>query len=417
MWLLEIAQEDFIPGHAVAFQMGLINSKQKRNPVLHRTSSGTRLEDLSNELFYELFDYLSYHDICYAFAHLNVRLDDLLEGFSPCVDLQQHAKNSLRPLPNDFRSLRISARHHVSLMDFSQISAIRALTLANIPSSMSLNILNTIPLERLEYVYVGASPYYQGFMQDEMALLQETILRLAQSTLKRCVLRMRFCGNVDVIPYGLSALEYLRIDGCQNTLVINQLLDRMPNLKYFRVSILEPMSTETTRDNHQKEIAINRSLTHLIIHTHGLASPDDLQSIFARHGANVRTLIIYLNSIQFSLLSTRTPVDIAFVHRRRWTATFIDQYFRYLEHFQIRQRVFSDVGDFRNHPMYFPPHREEISSSSPAATYRVSVASQLADLWRSSLWVSDSGKHSMALTDALPSSKRMNRCLNILLVD
>ena len=394
--------------------MGLIGSKQKRQSVIHRTFNDTHFEDLSNELIYDLFDYLPYHDICFAFGHLNARFDDLIETCSPSVDLQRYSENSRYSLPNHFRSLRISSRHQIALIDFSQVSVIRALLLANIPAPLSLDILNTIPLERLEYVYVGASPEYHTIKEGQMAFLQETILRLAQTTLKRCVFRTRFYGNVDVLPYGLGALEYLRIDGCQNVLIANRLLDRMPNLKYFHVSILDSLRPEKERSDQKNEIEVNRLLTHLIIRANGLASPEDLLPIFTRHGANVHTLTIHLNYIFKAALPSENPVDVAFAHRHKWTTAIIDPYFRHLKQFQIRQRVFSDSDDFQNRPLYFAPYREEISCSSSARSYRVTISSQLTELWRQSLWMSDRCNKSTTPISPWPSTIRRKQMLECL---
>ncbi|CAF0915686.1 unnamed protein product [Adineta steineri] len=79
--------------------MGCKKSKQQVNYRQYKTENPTVFEDLSNEVIYELFDYLSYYDITCAFGKLNERLQHLIDTYSHYVNLQQHTKADTQIFP------------------------------------------------------------------------------------------------------------------------------------------------------------------------------------------------------------------------------------------------------------------------------------------------------------------------------
>jgi hypothetical protein len=49
----------------------------------------SQFESLSNELFYELFDYIPSHEILYCFIDLNNRLNKIINSYSLNIDFRR----------------------------------------------------------------------------------------------------------------------------------------------------------------------------------------------------------------------------------------------------------------------------------------------------------------------------------------
>ncbi|CAF4238443.1 unnamed protein product [Adineta steineri] len=64
------------------------NSKKSRNQLVNS------LENLSNDLFYEIYDYLEGLDICVAFSNLNARFQQLIrQQQKNCFGIIQRKSN------------------------------------------------------------------------------------------------------------------------------------------------------------------------------------------------------------------------------------------------------------------------------------------------------------------------------------
>lgn len=269
-----------------SYTMGAKTSKQetKTKKVL------INLDEVSNDIVYEIFDHLSYHDILYAFKDLNQRFNLLIETYSHYVNLQNCND---QPLPEHILILRISNKSQLQFVDFSKVKSLRGLMLSNLSVPTVLNILNTIALDRLEYVYLGACDLHDVKTAD-LAEIQEKILSLGNQNLQKCVFRMKFLGNIDRLPETLSTLEYLRIDGCETALEVNRLLNRIPNLLTLYVSIL----SSNPNIDLSEEKSQHQCLTKLNIRFSSTMAFDDLNTLFVNHGSHVNKLILQLNTYQ-----------------------------------------------------------------------------------------------------------------------
>ncbi|CAF4289703.1 unnamed protein product, partial [Rotaria magnacalcarata] len=73
-----------------------------------RLDTQTHLEDLSNEIFFEIFDYLHALDIFSAFASLNKRISSILRSISLCILISRnHCRNQI-----DFLSSHLTFHTH-----------------------------------------------------------------------------------------------------------------------------------------------------------------------------------------------------------------------------------------------------------------------------------------------------------------
>ena len=362
--------------------MGLKTSKQQRiNSPHNEMKNPTYFEHLSNELIYEVFDYLSFHDIILPFGKLNRRFRSLIDNYSHYVNLQQHAEDNNQALPQYIRSLKINARYQLSFIDFSTIISPRCLIISNLWTAHLHRIFGSFPLNELEYIYIGAC-WNQATCQDEQAAdIQLKIFRLGELKLKRCVLRTKFVANIDQLPTNLSSLEYLRIDGCENVSIINRLLDHMPNLKFFRVSILQSFGSNDTKKQYIKYKTRNYSLTNLIIRLHDLGSINELRSLFLQYCSKVKNLVVFLNPIIEDGYHRITP-DSQLVNFQEWITTMINESLPQLTHFHLRQRIILRGSDHISRPIYNSPYIQEVPCSLMHRSYRVFISLHLASIWQ-----------------------------------
>jgi hypothetical protein len=355
--------------------------QQQANSISDDIKNLNCFEDLSNELIYELFDYLSFHDICFTFGNLNNRFQNLIDAYSHYVNLQQHTQNNLQPLPQNIHSLKISAHYQISFINLSNLFLLHGLIISNLSTSYLLHIFNTLSLKELEYIYLGAYADYYGREEEQLREIQQKILVLGELKLKKCVFRMKLVADIDQLPIKLSSLEYLRIDGCENISIVNNLLNRMPNLRSLYVSILESIPIDNNNDQYRKQNSGNHCLTNLTIRIHDSISLEELNPLFIQNGSNIKTLIIYLKSIRENSAAHRIP-DHRFVNLYPRITIIINQLLPQLTNFHLRQRVLSQNYTLISQPCYFPPYVKEIPYSLEHGSYRVSIAAHLATLWQ-----------------------------------
>lgn len=232
----------------------------------------------------------------------------------------------------------------------------------------------------MEYVYLGACADYQSFEKQQLGEIQQRILSLGKYKLKKCVFRMKLFANIDRLPLELPSLEYLRIDGCENRLTVNNLLNRMANLKFLHVAILDPIKSTDKIDQYIKQNKRHSCLSNLIIHIHEFITLDELIPLFQQNGLNIKHLIIYLDTIGEDSVNHKVP-DKHFINIYPRITTIINEFLPQLTNFHLRQLVVSQSLKFLRQPCYFSPYVEEIPTTLEHKSYRVSIAAHLAVLW------------------------------------
>ncbi|CAF3534869.1 unnamed protein product, partial [Rotaria sp. Silwood2] len=87
--------------------------------------SFTHFEDLSNEIFFEIFDYIEYNELCNAFLNLNNRFQNLLNhsflrlklnvGHQPESAVQQYYTQFI--IPNKHRIVSLYLHDHLDIIN------------------------------------------------------------------------------------------------------------------------------------------------------------------------------------------------------------------------------------------------------------------------------------------------------------
>jgi hypothetical protein len=360
--------------------MGLIKSKQQQqaqvNFKYNDINNRNYFENLSNDLIYELFDYLSFHQISQSFGNLNNRFENLIDTYSHYVNLQEHNTINNQSLPRYINSLKISTHSQLSLIDLSNINSLYCLILSNLSTFDLLHIFNTLSLKELEYVYLGVCADYCGWEEWQIGEIQQKVLSLGELKLKKCVFRMKLFANIDQLPRNLPSLEYLRIDGCENILIVNNLLDRIPNLKSLRVSIVESSKTNDKNNQYIKQNGRNNCLTKLTVRIDGSISFEELIPLLDQNGLNIRKFIIYVDPTSENSSNRKTFTRFVNLYQR--ITIIINELLPQLTNFHLR--VLSKNYNLSQY--YSPPYVKKIPNSLQHRPYQVSIAASLATLWK-----------------------------------
>jgi hypothetical protein len=233
-------------------------------------------------------------------------------------------------------------------------------------------LINTVPLNELEYVYLGACPNYNE-SEEQLKEIQQKILSLGEMKLKVCVFRMKLLTNIDQLPIQLPTLEYLRIDGCENISIVNKLLDRMVNLRSLHISILESTHINNYYIEHKNK---HQCLTNLTIRYHDNIPLEELISLFYPNGSRVKNLTIKVNYVKLNNTDEETRTQ----KFRERIIFIINHALPQLTNFQLRQLFSRNFGVFYREPS--SPYVEIIPSSLDHLSYRVSIDTQFVSLWR-----------------------------------
>ena len=259
----------------------------RRKPVVHRKIVGNEssLNDLSNELFFEIFDYFSYEELLFSFGHLNEYFTQLLNYYPHRIHLQ----TDHHP-PKYIRSLKISARHQLpsfSSLQSTQFSSLRAMTLANLRPEQVMEILKIIPSKQLEYIYLGIWAFEgRDYSERMISVVQMEILRLSQYRLKQIRFKQTFSVEINDLPERLDALENLQLVACSNFFVLSELLARTPNLKSLHVS--------TMNIHGEPLIGKSFSLTSLCLRPHSNCTMEELGLFLEQCCSNLERLCVAL---------------------------------------------------------------------------------------------------------------------------
>lgn len=361
--------------------MGLKKSKQQIYLVQDEIRSGAYFEDLSNEVIYELFDYLSYRDINSTFGELNERFRSLVNTYAHYVNLQQHSQSDKQLLPQNISALKINARYQLAFVDFSKISSLYALIVSNIAVNELYDLLNILSLKELEYVYIGPYATYYGSGTEKLPQVQEKILSLGALRLNKCVFRTNLSVDVDMLPTSLPCLEYLRIDGCKNISVVNNLLDRMPNLKTLHVSVCESWEPNHTAVWHMKRVK-HDPLKTLTIRLYESGTIEEYMPLFTRYCSNLNKLVVHLSHARMSEASKPT-IDTSLINQYQSIKSIINRLLRKLTSFHLRQRLsMQNYEIFFNLPQRFASCVKEVPASSKHQSYQIFVPPHLEQLYQ-----------------------------------
>ena len=249
--------------------MGLKWSRRSKRKLVqqHIEQPVTSFEDLSNDLIFEIFDCLTAEEIHLSFTCLNTRLSQLIETYPHKVDLQFHVQQA-----NAIRSLAITRLHHLqTFLSFQpdQFRSLRSITVSNVMPEDVLRVLEYVPAEQLEYIYLGICPTYSNLSrQKSIRLAQTRILLLGQHQLRHCRFKEKFAVLMEDLPERLVTLQSCEFTSCLDFAVLSRILDRLPNLT--------SMKTSTLTSTEERLLPNSCTLTHLALRPHFNCSTDAL---------------------------------------------------------------------------------------------------------------------------------------------
>ncbi len=238
--------------------------------------SVTCFEDLSNELVYEIFDFLDVYHIYNAFFHWNQRFKNLLihSDFSMKINISCMSKSKFEEYysylikPNQHRiiSFRLSDLFLVQMIlspprVISKFLRLERLILDQIESRHLENILQyALSLPNLTSLTIGCV----GYTNDSSNIYYQ-IFRLCQ--LKYCQISGLTIGNSTLLPNvnnQYSPIEYLVMKNSVYFDCFDILLSYIPQLRHFSLHSLDGAFTERTE---LSRILLNH-LNHVSIDLH-----------------------------------------------------------------------------------------------------------------------------------------------------
>jgi len=197
------------------------NARSKKFPMKNDQKSKTLIEDLSNEFFYEIFDYLDGIDIYSAFSNLNQRFQQLLNLSSILYKIKLHYPSD-ELYENFVKKIRRVNRHQI----FSLHLHLRYLTVDFFSAFIINSSLNR--LESLSLARVDIDP----------------------------VLLKSFFSKLSKLPC-LSSLTITTLNGLNNLTDIYRIVFKLPMLKYCNLSMgCSKISSSMQMATHQQSSGI-----------------------------------------------------------------------------------------------------------------------------------------------------------------
>lgn len=304
-----------------------IKKSSNKNILLYFFSStvdesSTHFEDLSNEIIYEIFEYLHFHHFYQTFSKLNNRYYNLIHNSTVPIKLyfpsmsrqtfENHCKDII--IPNQHRIHSIYSTNpflfHLPptppLHDFapspfrylSQFPRLRTLILENFESESLENLLSQLlALSHLSSLII--KPF--GDVEDENLLYQQ-IFRLP--SLRYCKVsfkQQRLIRSKPLFTTQCSGIQHLVIEShcCLNYLTV--LLSHLPQL--CRLSC--PHLIESTLEPADRQPIVFRHLIHLSFGISNIIF-DDIETFF-------ENLSHRLEVFQLS-----TDFDLTYTNADRW---------------------------------------------------------------------------------------------------
>ncbi|CAF1373208.1 unnamed protein product [Adineta ricciae] len=295
-----------------------------------------KLEDLANEIFYEIFEYLDYFQSYEIFSHLNQRFQNLFtHSISPIkIHLNAISKPTFTAyyehiiLPNAHRiqSLHLSNQFIINLF-LSSLSIIpkfihlQTFVITSLPSTaidQLFSNLSTLPhLSSLIFAF-------ETYLRDRSYLYQQ-IFRLP--SLKYCKFSLHKYHYSERIPFAtnmFSSLTNLIVaeEFCLDDIV--PLLSNVPQLHYLSIRKLSKLYT-----SRRISSIIPNQLTHVYLNL-GDVYFDSFEPVikFVFHHVQV--------------LHLRTPADLSYLNANRWES-LIPSYMPHLRIFDLQQHIFTNT--------------------------------------------------------------------------
>ncbi|UJR17208.1 hypothetical protein I4U23_004103 [Adineta vaga] len=316
----------------------LFQAREQDDGTVNLSEKGkTSLENLSNELIYEIFEYLHLHHAFQAFYNLNERFDNLFKHFKYPIKIdissiststyERYAQHVIRPHAKRIKSLRIS-NPFVNEIYLQLLPAIlnfirlEALTLTNIDVAYLPKILDQLySLSTLSSLTIISDDYLHKSIN-----VYEKIFRLPR--LRYCQMLLKTSENTFFdITNELNTIEYLVVNQTVSFDQLDSLLSYVPKLQRLSIIDLYELS-----DSRRKSKSLSLDLLTNVSITVKNIEFNDFQSIARDYFRQVQVLHLkvqckawYNDGIQYldanrweQLISTYIPnlsiFDFQYIH-------------------------------------------------------------------------------------------------------
>lgn len=265
----------------------------------------TTFEKLSNELLFEIFDYLSFNDIFHAFFDLQKRFDELIRGYPTSIRLTKGSNQSL--LANGPFQCRSLAVENISLQCSEKINSYftfestKSVEFSRIDCTTVLSIFNQVSMEQLESIIIRSLD--REFVTSDILRQIWSIIAVAGSNQLRYLdVSLQTIHEDDVqLSSDLPSLEWAALDKVSDQEMF-VFLQHTPNLSSFTARINDFCS-----DVDLSDLNILK-LTHLNLRLDNHGSFEALYVFLSRCS----------NLIDFEFQCWSTKVDGEMVNLDNW---------------------------------------------------------------------------------------------------
>jgi hypothetical protein len=309
------------------------------------------IENLSNELFYDIFDYLDGYDILNAFSNLNIRLKNLLDYSSLLLKIKISSKSTLQIrcklfiIPNRSRIISLNFADESILDRFivhctinSSFQRLQSINLNSLPAYKCVVLLfDLISLPRLSSLTCSLTSCFLDVSYIYRIIFRFQYLNYFKLSLPIIEDLEDFEQVIFVAEkQQLSQIEYLIIDHCCTLNDFLSIISFTPRLRRLTCQTLFETNENIGRDD------ILLTLTNL---THVTIEKCELK---------FDVLEIFIKKICSQLRVFRIVIrlkDVSYLDADRWEG-LITQYMPHLERFEFKYYEY-----FTDRLKFTPCHR------------------------------------------------------------
>ncbi|CAF4146710.1 unnamed protein product, partial [Rotaria sordida] len=320
-----------------------------KNSRDRKRKSITSIEHLSNDLFYEIFDYFEGFDLYNAFSNLNIRFQDLLQciylrlkihfPFQREFHFQYRLQNVIIPNKSRIISLCIiEIRNNdaifSSMIIDSSFNRLESLILGKIKFNILLSVLRSLSvLSRLFSLTIVASGNIINNDDPYNLIFSLSTLKYIKFSFETIHPPMELWTNNN---YQLNTLQYMILDHSCNLSTLLHMLSFTPQLRHLSYRFLYELNQSITNNI---EITLP-NLTHLSFYECHLSFNQ------------LEIFIKKISSTKLQVLRLTTRKDRAYFNGDRWKQLII-HYIPHLRLFQFEHQeiIHHNIGFTTNHAL------------------------------------------------------------------
>jgi hypothetical protein len=257
--------------------------------------STTTIENLSNEFFYEIFEYVDSYEIFQSFSSLNHRFEQLINSLSLSFKFNFHPSTSNDIYTNNFKQFLLNHKHqivsfHIPKHDFflsfsidSSFHHLESLVIDQIPSAVLISILSNLS----SLPCLGSLTIDVQYRFSDLTEVYRLIFALPKLKYIKCSANEHF--TLVSLPIAndkqFSTIEYLIINHECTFNTLCTLISYTPQLRYLSLNDL----SESDSDNEYTLSVHYSNLRYLSIEMCNITF-DDLETFIINMKCNLKVL-------------------------------------------------------------------------------------------------------------------------------